>query len=38
MTDLAFEIWLRISGINIGDTWAVGKPDQNLPLFTARPR
>jgi dipeptidyl aminopeptidase/acylaminoacyl peptidase len=36
MTDLAFEYGSEAAGINIGDTWALGNPYENLPLFTAR--
>lgn len=36
MTDLAFEYGSEAPGINIGDTWALGNPYENLPLFTAR--
>jgi len=36
MTDLAFEYGAEAPGINIGDTWALGNPYENLPLFTAR--
>ena len=36
MTDLAFEYGSESDGINIGDTWALGNPYENLPLFTAR--
>lgn len=36
MTDLAFEYGAEAPGVNIGDTWALGNPYENLPLFTAR--
>ena len=36
MTDLAFEYGSESAGVNIGDTWALGNPYENLPLFTAR--
>jgi dipeptidyl aminopeptidase/acylaminoacyl peptidase len=36
MTDLAFEYGSEAAGINIGDTWALGNPYENLPLFTGR--
>jgi len=36
MTDLAFEYGSEAPGVNIGDTWALGNPYENLPLFTAR--
>jgi dipeptidyl aminopeptidase/acylaminoacyl peptidase len=36
MTDLAFEYGAEAAGINAGDTWALGNPYENLPLFTAR--
>jgi dipeptidyl aminopeptidase/acylaminoacyl peptidase len=36
MTDLAFEYGSEAPGINTGDTWALGNPYENLPLFTAR--
>jgi dipeptidyl aminopeptidase/acylaminoacyl peptidase len=36
MTDLAFEYGAEAAYINAGDTWALGNPYENLPLFTAR--
>jgi dipeptidyl aminopeptidase/acylaminoacyl peptidase len=36
MTDLAFEYGAESAGINTGDTWALGDPYGNLPLFTGR--
>jgi len=36
MTDLAFEYGSENADVNIGDTWALGNPYENLPLFTAR--
>ena len=36
MTDLAFEYGSESPGINIGDTWALGNPYENLPHFAAR--
>jgi len=36
MTDLAFEYGSEAPGINPGDTWALGNPYENLPLFIAR--
>jgi dipeptidyl aminopeptidase/acylaminoacyl peptidase len=36
MTDLASEFGTESPGVNIGDTWALGNPYENLPLFTAR--
>lgn len=36
MTDLAFEYGAESPGVNIGDTWALGDPYENLKLFLAR--
>jgi len=36
MTDLASEYGTEAAGVNIGDTWALGNPYENLPLFNAR--
>jgi dipeptidyl aminopeptidase/acylaminoacyl peptidase len=36
MTDLASEFGTESPGVNVGDTWALGTPYENLPLFTAR--
>ncbi len=36
MTDLAFEYGAETADINAYDTWALGNPYENLPLFTAR--
>lgn len=36
MTDLAFEYGSESPAINIGDTWALGDPYENLKLFLAR--
>jgi dipeptidyl aminopeptidase/acylaminoacyl peptidase len=36
MTDLAFEYGSESPGINIGDTWALGSPYENLKLFLDR--
>jgi dipeptidyl aminopeptidase/acylaminoacyl peptidase len=36
MTDLAFEYGAESPGINIGDTWALGNPYENLKLFLDR--
>jgi dipeptidyl aminopeptidase/acylaminoacyl peptidase len=36
MTDLASEFGTESPGVNMGDTWALGNPYENLPLFTAR--
>jgi dipeptidyl aminopeptidase/acylaminoacyl peptidase len=36
MTDLAFEYGSEAPGINIGDTWALGDPYENLKLFLDR--
>ncbi len=36
MTDLAFEYGSESPGINIGDTWALGNPYENLKLFLDR--
>lgn len=36
MTDLAFEYGTEEAGINAYDTWFMGTPYENLPLFTER--
>jgi dipeptidyl aminopeptidase/acylaminoacyl peptidase len=36
MTDLASEFGTESPGVNIGDTWALGTPYENLPLFASR--
>ncbi len=36
MTDLAFEYGSESPGVNIGDTWALSNPYENLKLFLAR--
>ena len=36
MTDLAFEYGSEAAGVNIGDTWALGNPYENLSVFNAR--
>ncbi len=36
MTDLAMEYGTEAAGINPGDTWALGTPYENLPLFIER--
>ncbi len=36
MTDLAFEYGAESPGVNIGDTWALGNPYENLKLFQDR--
>jgi dipeptidyl aminopeptidase/acylaminoacyl peptidase len=36
MTDLAFEYGSESPGVNIGDTWALGNPYENLKLFLDR--
>jgi len=36
MTDLASEFGTESHGVNIGDTWALGTPYENLDLFVSR--
>jgi len=36
MTDLASEFGTESAGVNIGDTWALGTPYENLELFNNR--
>jgi dipeptidyl aminopeptidase/acylaminoacyl peptidase len=36
MTDLASEFGTESPGVNIGDTWALGTPYENLDLFVSR--
>jgi dipeptidyl aminopeptidase/acylaminoacyl peptidase len=36
MTDLASEFGTESADVNIGDTWALGTPYENLELFTGR--
>lgn len=36
MTDLVMEYGTEDAGINAGDTWALGTPYENLPLFIER--
>ncbi len=36
MTDLASEFGTESNGVNIGDTWALGTPYENLDLFMKR--
>ncbi len=36
MTDLASEFGTESNGVNIGDTWALGTPYENLDLFIKR--
>lgn len=36
MTDLASEFGTESAGVNIGDTWALGTPYENLELFISR--
>jgi hypothetical protein len=36
MTDLAFEYGIDDAGINACDTWFIGTPTEDLPLFTKR--
>jgi len=36
MTDLASEFGTESHGVNIGDTWALGTPYENLDLFNSR--
>jgi len=36
MTDLASEFGTESGGVNIGDTWALGTPYENLQLFNQR--